>query len=809
MRRRIRAALLILCGSGAGLGAEIEVFPSELNLSGARGRAQIVVTEDGGNQSVDVTRSASYGVEDPEVLSVTPEGIIQPKANGETQILIGDKVVKVKVSAMDVPLPVSFRHETLPVLSRMGCSSGSCHGSPHGKGGFRLSLRAFDPVLDALTLVREEFGRRTNPIEPDKSLILLKPTTQLSHEGGKQLEKGSPEYDLLRAWIAGGAALGEESEALCTGIEIYPSSARVLKFPASDQQFAVHAKFSDGTTRDVTELAVFESSSENVATVSRTGLARGVGRGDVVIIVRYLAFIESANLTLVRDIDGFAWSNPPAANYLDELVYAKLRQLQYEAAPRSSDRTFIRRLYLDLTGLLPDAEAVQQFLADGDPHKRAKLIDVLLESESHAAFWAQKWGDLLRVSRKQIGLGPVFKLSRWLVNAVATNQSYDDFARDILTARGSSLVHPAANYYRAAGDTFDAMETSAQLFLGSRIQCAKCHNHPFERWTQNNYYGLAAFFNRVERKKTGRADELIVFASKSGEVTHPATHKTMKPWAPKAGTMNVAEGKDRREVFAKWLTKDDNPFFAQVEANRIWAHVMGRGIVEPFDDFRDTNPPTNAPLLAALAKDFVTSGYDRRHLLRTILNSNTYQATSKTTPLNKDDQRYFSHYQPRMLSAEQLVDALGSITGRPMQFAGVPASMKATELPAPDLKPHDRGKIGEIEFMKVFGQPERQTICECERGDDSSLGQALELFNGKLMHGMITHKEGRLHKWIKDGVGDDEIVKRLYEAALSRPPIERELTLHREYLADAESRNQALEDTLWMVLNKSEFLFQH
>ena len=785
------------------------MFPSELNLSGARGRAQIVVTEDGGNQSVDVTRSASYGVEDPEVLSVTPEGIIQPKANGETQILIGDKVVKVKVSAMDVPLPVSFRHETLPVLSRMGCSSGSCHGSPHGKGGFRLSLRAFDPVLDALTLVREEFGRRTNPIEPDKSLILLKPTTQLSHEGGKQLEKGSPEYDLLRAWIAGGAALGEESEALCTGIEIYPSSARVLKFPASDQQFAVHAKFSDGTTRDVTELAVFETLSENVATVSRTGLARGVGRGDVVIIVRYLAFIESANLTLVRDIDGFAWSNPPAANYLDELVYAKLRQLQYEAAPRSSDRTFIRRLYLDLTGLLPDAEAVQQFLADGDPHKRAKLIDVLLESESHAAFWAQKWGDLLRVSRKQIGLGPVFKLSRWLVNAVATNQSYDDFARDILTARGSSLVHPAANYYRAAGDTFDAMETSAQLFLGSRIQCAKCHNHPFERWTQNNYYGLAAFFNRVERKKTGRADELIVFASKSGEVTHPATHKTMKPWAPKAGTMNVAEGKDRREVFAKWLTKDDNPFFAQVEANRIWAHVMGRGIVEPFDDFRDTNPPTNAPLLAALAKDFVTSGYDRRHLLRTILNSNTYQATSKTTPLNKDDQRYFSHYQPRMLSAEQLVDALGSITGRPMQFAGVPASMKATELPAPDLKPHDRGKIGEIEFMKVFGQPERQTICECERGDDSSLGQALELFNGKLMHGMITHKEGRLHKWIKDGVGDDEIVKRLYEAALSRPPIERELTLHREYLADAESRNQALEDTLWMVLNKSEFLFQH
>ncbi len=352
------------------------------------------------------------------------------------------------------------------------------------------------------------------------------------------------------------------------------------------------------------------------------------------------------------------------------------------------------------------------------------------------------------------------------------------------------------------------METSAQLFLGSRIQCAKCHNHPYERWTQDNYYGLAAFFNRVERKKTGRGDELIVFTKGDGEVTHPASRKTMVPWVPKAGAIEVAGEADRRDAFAAWLTRENNPFFARVEANRIWAYAMGRGIVEPFDDFRDTNPPSNPPLLEALASAFIESGYDRRHLLRTILNSRTYQASSQASRFNRDDHRYFSHYQPRMLTAEQLVDALGTVTGRPMQFTGVPTHMKATQLPAPDLKPHDRNRIGEVEFMKVFGQPERQTICECERGDDSSLGQALELFNGKLVHGMITHKEGRLHRWIREGL-DEVVVRRLYALALSRPPSDRELTLHREYLDNSEDRTRALEDTLWAVLNKSEFLFQH
>ena len=790
------------------LAAELEVYPVEVKLLGKRESAQLVVTKDG---SSDVTREVEYKVEDPAMVSVSHRGVIRPKANGTTRVLIGggELAVTVEVSGMEQPQLVSFRHQTLPVLSLAGCSAGSCHGSPHGKGGFRLSLRASDPKLDAQTLAREEFGRRVNLIEPENSLILLKPTVQVSHEGGERLGKGSAEYEILRDWIAEGAKTEAGDEAQCVGIDVYPSAVRVLKYPNAKQQFSIHARFGDGTRRDVTGLAVFETSDESVASAAPSGLVTGTGRGDVAIIVRYLDFIESSHLTFVREVEGFEWSGPPVANYIDEHVYRKLRQLQFVAAPRVGDREFIRRLSLDVTGLLPTPDAVEHFVADASPDKRAQLIDTLLESEDHANFWAQKWGDLMRVSKKQIGAGPVFKLNRWLVNAVATNQPYDEFTRDVLTANGSSLVHPAANYFRAAGDTFDAMETTSQLFLGSRIQCAKCHNHPFERWTQNNYYGLSAFFNRVERRKSGRPDEMFVFASKGGEVTHPATKQAMKPWVPKAGTLDVPEGTDRRQAFADWLTSDGNPFFARVEANRIWTYLMGRGIVEPFDDFRDSNPPTNPQLLDALAEDFAASGYDRRHLLRMILNSRTYQASSRTTPLNEADQRYFSHYQPRMLTAEQLVDALGEVTGRPMKFVGVPATMKATQLPAPDLKPHDRGKIGNVEFMKVFGQPERQTICECERGDDSSLGQALEMFNGKLVNDMITSKGGRLQGWIKDGVADADIVEKIYALALARAPTEKELSLHQEYIVTSGDRGQALEDTMWTVLNKSEFLFQH
>ena len=410
-----------------------------------------------------------------------------------------------------------------------------------------------------------------------------------------------------------------------------------------------------------------------------------------------------------------------------------------------------------------------------------------------------------------MGYSGVFKFHRWIQEAVSDNMPYDEFAKRILVASGSNHTHPEANFYRTGSDTSDVMESTAQVFLGTRIGCAKCHNHPYERWTQDNYYGLSAFFNRIKLKKTGRKEEVVIWSKDDGEVTHPATKKAVAPWVPKAGDLETGKVADRRQIFADWLGSPTNPFFAKVEANRIWAHLLGQGIVEPFDDFRDSNPPANRELLDALAADFAQSGFDRRHLVRTILLSNTYQSSSRPNQYNRGETRFFSHYQPRRLTAEQLVDALGFVTGVPEKFHAVPSSMKATQLPAPDLKPHDRGKIGEVEFLKVFGMPERQSVCECDRGDDSSLGQALELFNGKTVQGMLSNKQNHFHQALSKKESTEQIVRDLYLRALSRPPSEKELGIAQFYLTDIDPKEhpQALEDLAWALLNQDEFLFQH
>ena len=408
-----------------------------------------------------------------------------------------------------------------------------------------------------------------------------------------------------------------------------------------------------------------------------------------------------------------------------------------------------------------------------------------------------------------MGHNSVFKYNRWLRAAVSSNMPYDQFVRELLTSSGSTLIYPAGNYYRTAGDTNDAMETTAQLFLGTRIQCAKCHNHPFERWTQDNYYGMAAFFNRIQRKKTGRGEEVILWTADSGEVINPRTNRAAKPWVPVAGQLPIGPQASRREVFVDWLTSSNNPFFARVEVNRIWSLVMGRGIVEPSDDFRDSNPPANAPLLDALAKDFIDHKFDRKHILRTILNSRTYQTGSRPNDFNRNDTKYFSHYLPRRLTAEQLVDALGQVTGRPIQFDLVAIGTKATWLPAPDLKPHDRARLGNTEFLKVFGQPERQSVCECERGDETSLGQALELLNGEFIHEMLTDGNTIFRQALGANEPHKETVIDLYRRALSRLPSEAELKTSLAYIESQANKAFALEDVCWAIINKDEFLFQH
>jgi len=529
----------------------------------------------------------------------------------------------------------------------------------------------------------------------------LKPTMALHHKGGRRFDVGSPDYQLLRDWIAEGCHEGD-SDLKCIGITVFPSEARLLKYPRWQQQFSVMANFSDGTRRDVTRLATYGSSDENVASVDQDGLATAHQRGEAAVLIRYLSHVASPLMTVVRDDPNFVWPEPPSANYVDELVYAKLRKMQYPPAPLCSDREFVRRVFLDVIGLLPTPAETRAFLAEPSPQKRGELIDELLGRQEYAKFWAQKWGDLLRVSKKLIGTAAVFKLNRWLEYAVSSNMPYDRFARELLLSSGSTHQQPTANYFKTAVSINDVTETTTQVFLGTRIQCANCHNHPYEPWTQDDYYGLAAFFGGVQRTKTIREQEQIVWTSEKGDVTHPTTGMPTTPWVPVVGTIEIAPNVDPRVAFVDWLTDPSNRFFAHTEVNRLWAQLMGRGIVEPFDDFRDSNPPSHPKLLEALATDFREHGYDRRHILRSILNRHTYQASAHTNRFNQSDNKYFSHYMPRMLTAEQLVDAIGQVMDRPETFVGVPVGTKATWLPAPDLKPHDGDKLGEIEFLKVF-----------------------------------------------------------------------------------------------------------
>ncbi len=750
----------------------IEVFPSSFTLSGPRSQMHLIVTAvypDGAVQ--DVTRIAEVESQAPDIVSVE-NSIARPKANGQTELVVRveswEATASAKVVNFDKPQPMSFEFDAMVALSKQGCNSGACHGSPSGKGGFRLSLRAFDPVLDELTLIREDYGRRTNPLDPDNSLLLLKPLMKVPHGGGLKLTKSDPAYTVLRDWIAEGRRPDPPGQPRCVKLEVYPPSGRLLKRPAHTQQLCVLAHFSDGTIRDVTEMAVYESSDEEVASVDEQGLVVGHDRGEAAIVVRYLEFVESCFLTFVRDIPGYVWNNPPTYNYIDELVDAKLQKLQYLPSDVCTDEEFVRRVYLDVIGIPPTIEETQAFLANQSPTKRSELIDQLLERPEYAKFWALKWGDVLRLTAGSVGSEGVYKYHRWVERAVRDNMPYDQFARELLTATGSTLTNPPANFYRTAGDENDCVETVSQVFLGARLQCAKCHNHPFERWTQDNYYGMAAFFKRVQRKKSPRADEIVIWTAASGEVVQPRTGQQMKPWVPVKGTIEEETEYDRRKIFADWLTSPDNPYFARIEVNRIWSHLFGRGIVEPSDDFRESNPPSNAELLDALAKDFVELGFDRKAILRRILNSRTYQTSFQPNEFNKDDEKYFSHFQPRMLTAEQLLDSISQATGVPEQFASLPAGTRATQLPAPDLVKH--------EFLKVFGQPERQTVCACERSSESNLGMAIQFFNGPLIYDKLRHEQNRFRQLAASGNSDEEIIRQLHIAAVSREPTSEELS---------------------------------
>jgi hypothetical protein len=786
----------------------LEVYPEQVELNAVGQSFRILVSAvDKADRSIDATRVAKFESSDPGVVTVR-NGQFVAAAPGQTEVRVSvagrSATISVIVSGNE-PIPVSLRNEVIPILSRQGCSAGACHGSPQGKGGFRLSLRGFDLALDEATLRGEYFARRVNVLNADTSLLLRKPLMQVPHAGGRRLTAESIAHEVLRNWIAEGRHTDSATALRCVGLKLYPPSGRQLTRHSARQQFVAVAEFSDGSLTDVTDLAVFTTSDPAVATVSADGLAERAdetARGQTAITARYLDQMETSFLIAVSETEGFQWPELSESNYVDQLVHARLRQLEYVPSESTSDSEFLRRVYLDVTGLLPPIDVTQSFLTDPSEEKRAVLINKLLTSSEHAKFQALQWGDTLRIRKASISSPGVFKYHRWLVRAFEQNMPYDRFAQELLTASGSSFENPAANYFRTAASTNDCTESTAQIFLGARLECAKCHNHPHEKWTQDNYYGLAAFFNRLQRDSTLRRDEIFVSVADSGEMTQPRTGQKMKPWLPGQEHVEIADDADRRLVLAEWMTSPDNKLFAKVEVNRLWRSVMGQGIVDPADDFRASNPPSNAELLDALADDFVKHDFDRRHVLRTILNSQTYQRRSEANSSNEGDDRFFSKYTRRLLTAEQLLDAICDVTQVPESFSGLPAGTRATQLPSPDF-----GK----EFLTVFGQPARTSVCQCERSDDLNLSQALQIANGSFVHGKLTNGGSRVRRLLKEKRPIEQIVVESYLAAFSRTPTSAESDTAVNFINAPGERSleEKLEDFGWALLNSNEFLFQH
>jgi hypothetical protein len=716
------------------------------------------------------------------------------------------------------PATVSFRTDVMAVLSKAGCNMGVCHGNRNGKGGFKLSLRGDDPSADFAAITRDQSGRRANPVDPDQSLLLLKPTMQIPHEGGRRFRADAPEYAVLRRWIAAGMPADPPTLPVLTELVVEPAEAFVME-PDDRVQLRATAYFSDGTQRDVTREATYELSNQN-ARADHDGLVRREGPGEVAVLVRFLDRQTAARLAFVPARPDFVWNASAPTNLVDRHVFDKLWQLRIHPSAICEDSVFVRRAFLDLTGLLPTADEARRFVADPRPAKRARLIDELLERPAFADCWALKWSDLLRNEEKTLDRKGVQNFHEWIRLAIAQGKPLDQFVRELIAARGSTYSAPAANYWRALREPFQRAESTAQVFLGVRLQCARCHNHPFDRWTQDDYYCWSNLFARVDyriienrRRDTNDKHEFdgeqIVFMAREGDVNDPRTGKTAPPKFLAVGARPLSPNADRLLELADWLTGPDNRLFVETQVNRIWYHLMGQGIVDPIDDFRATNPPANPELLAALSREFVEHRFDLRHLIRTIMNSQTYQMSSVPNPTNRDDQTNFSHAREQRLPAEVLADAFGQVLEASLAFQGFPAGTRAGELPGVPAAAGKKTRHTPAEqFLKLFGKPERLQSCECERTNDPTLGQTFQLVSDGLLNDLLTRSENRLGRLIESGRSDGEIIDELYWSALSRPPSSDELEGIMAHLRNGGDRRANLEDLLWGLLNSNEFLLR-
>lgn len=812
-----RSAAILLCAA-AGLFAcaasttfaEVMIAPAESTLVGRAARQRLIVLDREGDRISDLTRRATFTSATPDIVSVDERGLVTPLADGKGRIVVavGEARIEATITVRDAArlLPVSFELDIQPILAASGCSVGECHGKARGQNGFALSLLGFDPEFDYVSLTRASRGRRVFPAAPDHSLVLLKGAALIPHGGGERLDPHGDDYQTLRRWIADGMARRVEGEPTLVHITLTPN-ARYLT-PGEQQQLLVTAHYSDGSARDVTARTTFQSNEAAIVAVDKQGLiTAGPIPGEAAIMARYMGAIATCAVAipLRGDVPDDVYAALPRHNFIDELVWAKLRSLNITPSPPVDDARFLRRAHLDIIGRLPTPDEVLAFLDRDDPDKRTKLVDALLQRPEYADHWANKWADLLRPNPYRVGIKAVLNYDNWIRDGFRQNKPWDQFATELITAKGSTWRNGAVTLFRDRREPEEITTLVSQLFLGVRLECAKCHQHPFEKWGQEDFYSFAAYFARVAHKGTGLSppisgSEEMIYTADAGEVRHPLTNQALAP-RPLFGEATPQADEDPRFALARWVTSPDNPYFAQVMANRLWADMMGRGIVEPVDDLRATNPPTNGPLLEALADHFRKSGYDVKQLIRAIATSYVYTLDSAANERNIADTRNYSRYYRQRLRAEVLLDAVCDITGMAEHFEAMPTGARAAA-----IWTH---RIDSL-FLDTFGRPNENQDPPCERLPDSTVTQALHLMNSPRLHSLVTADPALPARLAAENTPPDRIVERLYLAVYSRPPRDNEREIGRRvFAAEGVTPRQAAEDLLWALINTPEFVFKN
>jgi hypothetical protein len=777
----------------------IQVDPETIRLDGPDSRHSVLVTgttSDG--RVVDLSRNVKLLPAD-EKLVRTEGNVIRGLAEGTSTIRVEadgkSATIAVQVTNSARPREFHFENDIEPLFGRFGCNSSGCHGKAEGQNGFKLSVFGFDPIADYVALVKEARGRRIFPAAPERSLFLMKAAGQVPHGGGTRIPVGSDAYQTIRGWIAAGAPIGRADAPSVKGIRVEPAE-RILGMTAQ-QQLRVIARYSDGREVDVTHAARFQSNNDAVALVAVDGLVKSTDQPGEAAVMASFANEVGVFRVLVPRGGAIDYPKLPENNFIDPLVDAKLKKLRIVPSPGVDDAEFARRVYLDVIGTLPTVDEVRKFLADKQPDKRSRLVDALLDRPEFADYWALKWSDVLRVDRQALGHQGAYAYYRWIRQSIAENKPFDRFAREVITAEGPLDEFPAGGFYKVLPKAGDAANTLSQVFLGVRIACAECHHHPFDRWGQDDYYGMAAFFSPIAVRPVGSVTAVV--ANGESVATHLRTGAKITA-TPLGATPLAATKGDRREELASWMTSGENPFFARNLVNRLWAHFLGRGLIEPVDDVRSTNPPTNPELLDALAKKFIASKFDLKEMVRVICASRVYQTASTPNETNKRDDQNYSRALFKRPDAEVLMDMVLQVTDVPEKFDGMPLGTRAIQLWDSKVRHY---------FLKQFGRPSRTSSCECDRVGEPNIAQILHLLNSDFIDHRLRHEDGRIARWVRKIDDDEKLLEEMCLTFLGRSVKPAEVTFVREHIAKSKSRREAFEDIGWALLNSKEFMFNH